>query len=118
MAQRWKTFTPNAVLPAADINEVLNPSTADHIPRAVATGITSCTVDGQSSPSVAVTFPTGRFTSAPVVVATPSSPAGAANQVQAITSAVTASGFSIRLTRSLTGSSTVIPVHWIAIQQS
>lgn len=67
MASRWKTFTPNSTLPAADVNDILNPSTADHLARAVAVGTATIPASGTTSATLVVSLPAGRFTSAPMV---------------------------------------------------
>ena len=59
-----------------------------------------------------VTFPAGRFTSAPVVVLTPET--GNPPVVFASLNNVTAAGFTIRAYR--TDTTTTLPVNWIAVQ--
>ena len=111
MASRWKTFQPNEILPAADVNDVLNPATANHIPRAVAAG--RATVPGTIGATTAVTFPAGRFTSAPVVTATLNSSSGSHNYNAPRVFNVTATGFSLLTSISTT---TAGEINWIAVQ--
>lgn len=110
MASRWKTFQPNEILPAADVNDVLNPTTADHIPVAVAAGRRSQAV-GTTAFSVTVPFPAGRFTVAPVVTVSPEDTYPGAVSVSA--TGISTSGFTLRIERA--ASATTI-VNWIAVQ--
>lgn len=67
-----KSFAEGEILTAADVNEVLNPTTAGHIPWAVAAGAASLTIPAAGgSASTAIVFPPGRFAVAPVVTLTP-----------------------------------------------
>lgn len=68
MASRWQTFTPGQTLEAADLNDSLNPHTADHIPRATATGNIAPTQNHTGSyVKRTITFPAGRFSKPPLV---------------------------------------------------
>lgn len=119
MAQRWKTFTPNSTLPASDVNDVLNPSTADHLARSVATGTANLSIAGGSNTTgfVSVSFPSGRFSSPPVVVATSGATTGNLASVSVYVSSITSTGFSLRVTADNTPStSQSAPVRWIAVE--
>ena len=73
MSSQHKTFVDNAVLTAAEINNNLNPTTADHIPYAAAAGALSAGFASQFRSRITVNLPSGRFTVAPVAMAAVSS---------------------------------------------
>ena len=110
MASKWKTYASNEILTATDVNDSLNPSTADHIPRAVAAG--RATVPGTSGATTVVAFPAGRFSATPVVTATLNSASGSHNYNAVRVYNTTSAGFSL-----LTNVGSVpADVNWIAVQ--
>ncbi|MDU7361226.1 MAG: hypothetical protein E7L00_08485 [Propionibacteriaceae bacterium] len=69
-----KTFARGEILTAQDVNDYLNPSTAEHIPSAMAAGRASVTIpkgftQGKSA-NVTITFPPGRFSQIPALTVT------------------------------------------------
>lgn len=108
-----KSFAEGEVLTARDINEGLNPTTADHIPYAVASGVV--TIPGSSSAgnsTTPVVLPAGRFTQPPVVIATARNSNYSAYTGTPTTEQVTVGS------RRLDGVSSVVShsVAWVAIQ--
>lgn len=89
MATTHKTFTPGEVFRAEDVNNSLNPDTADHIPYAVAAGRVAAGAKSGATYTHRVTFPAGRFTVAPIVVALIDNAAAGTNALQMNTTAVT-----------------------------
>lgn len=74
-------------------------------------GTNTVTISAAPSGSLAVTFPVGRFTSVPAVVASSS---GTSTYIANV-STVSATGFTLNVFhRDGTSSSTSIPAHWIA----
>ena len=106
MAQ-YKEFRPGEILRAEDINGVLNPTTASHIPRAVAAG----TETMGSAQVQTVRFPSGRFTRPPIVTATVASGSGAFTWDAPKIINITATSFQI-----FAKNGTNVPINWIAIQ--
>lgn len=110
-----KTFAKNEILTSNDVNDYLNPASAEVIPYAVAAG--TVTVQAASgSPGVGstpVTFPSGRFSATPVI--TVSAHSGAATVVNAQINNPTADGFDAVLLRNNTVETTI---HWIAVQMT
>jgi len=113
MASRFKTFSPNSTLPAADINDCLNPATADHIARAQAAGSQSVTVPANGSTDYVIDLPAGRFTTWPYVQLTGAG-AQAVNCICTVYT-VTATKLTIRI-KSLVSSSSMFTVYWLATQ--
>lgn len=113
MASRWKTFTPNSTLPAADVNDCLNPQTADHIPRAQEVGTRSVTVAGSATTDFTVTLASGRFTGLPRVMLTGAG-TQAINCIYHIVSA-SSSSFTFRVRNTVTSSSS-FQMYWHAIE--
>lgn len=110
-----KTFRTTEVLTADDVNRHLNPSTAEHIPYAMAAGVVEVTGPGNAPNAAApVTFPAGRFTQPPVVTATTRS-----SSMIPYISSPDASGFGAGV-RHYQGSnfSSTIEVHWVAVQMT
>ena len=103
------TFQPGAVLEAAHLNDACNPTTAAHIPYAVATGIVRQTQSG--SQSINVQFPIGRFSKKPVLTFGIESASGAVNWNAVRFYSLSTSGFTAFL-----NSGDGAEVHWIAIQ--
>jgi hypothetical protein len=66
MPSLHKSFVPNEILTADDINATCNPTTADHMPYAMAAGRVGIVING-SSASATINFPPGRFTAAPLI---------------------------------------------------
>lgn len=89
MPSTHKTFMPGEVLSAADVNNALNPDTADHVAYAVAAGGFSAGQKSGVSYTHRVTFPAGRFTVAPIVVATIANSAGGTQLLQLVVTAAT-----------------------------
>ena len=118
MAQRWKTFNANTTLPASDINDCLNPSTAEHIPRAVAVGTaTVASIPASGQGSLTVNFPVGRFSATPNVTITPNgSYATAMRSILGAVSAITATGFTITAYNTSATAFTNIAFNWQAVQ--
>ena len=117
MATLRKTFADGDILTAADVNNGLNPATADHIPYAVQTGVQSCAGSGTASPSTtAVTFAAGRFSAAPIIILSPDT-----TSLKLVARAINRAtgGFSIYLGNSdgtaLSGS---FNIGWTAIQMT
>ncbi|WP_130864640.1 hypothetical protein [Acidipropionibacterium timonense] len=123
MASTHKTFTRGEVLTSDDVNNALNPTTADHIPYAIATGTVTVTISASgTSGTGSITFPSGRFTSAPTVIIQPADTGSGANAWQWFSQAITASGATavVNLTPGTSGlsSSTSHSAFWVAIQMS
>lgn len=71
MASIHKTFQVGEVLASADVNDGLNPATADHIPWAMDAGSANLTLTpGAAVAYLAISFAGSRFTKTPVVTAT------------------------------------------------
>jgi len=111
-----KTFASGAVLTAADLNTYVNPSTAAHVPYAVAAGTTvSITLSAATDSSgVTVTFPTGRFTAAPIVQVTPQATTAG---LWATVANVTATGCTVYL-HARASATTSATVGWTATQMT
>lgn len=109
MATR-KTFARGEILTAQDVNDYLNPSTADHLATAVAAGTTEITGELGKSTISHINFPPGRFTEPPIVTTTIYSKSGSVGWNPPRIASVTASGFDV-LTNH--GSSAI---NWIAVQ--
>lgn len=77
MGSVHKSFSEGEVLTHTDVNDALNPTTADHVPFAVWAGRVNvqCTA-GQAWGQQVVTFPVGRFTKAPTVTVSIATGAG------------------------------------------
>jgi len=90
-----KTFASGAVLTAADLNTYVNPSTAAHIPYAVAAGSVTAAIPAAAADGTVVTvaLPAGRFTVAPTVVPGVVASGG----VWATVVTVTTTNFTVRL---------------------
>lgn len=81
---------------------------------AAATGVVSVPISAlNANASAAVTFPVGRFTAAPVVIANPQSNSATTTVASAV--AATASGVTVWAAR-LAGTVAALNVHWVAIQ--
>lgn len=100
-----KTFLAGEVLTADAVNNELNPSTAAHLARAVAGGAVTIPEQGY----VDITFPVGRFSSPPIVMATIASGAGAYATAIARAVTVTKTGFRLISTAG-------VAVSWLAVQ--
>ena len=103
------TFQPGAVLEAAHLNDACNPTTAAHIPYAVATGIVR--QPSAAAASTAVQFPVGRFSKKPVLAFGIDSASGGVNWNAVRFYSLSTSGFTAFL-----NSGESAEVHWIAIQ--
>ena len=120
MASTFKTFVPNEILTADDVNDALNPTTADHIPRAVAANLESiaCSAGSTGTQTSVATFdidyPPGRFSSAPVVTVHLQNTYLCRSMVAVVTSR-SSSGFSGTIYSSGTPAVTV-GLAWHAIQ--
>lgn len=109
-----KTFANDEILTAQDVNTHLNPSTADHIPYAMAAGEVTVPVAGDPRQgNKDVTFPPGRFTVPPVVTTSVNHAyySHSSNNVSTV-------GFNayVDTSRNSTISSTV--VRWTAVQMT
>lgn len=89
------------------------------IPFAVSAGSISVTLTAAASGFTAITFPVGRFTIAPLVMATmASAPAGSGKFVPRVLN-VTTSGASVYVyTGDATNASASVTVSWFAIQMT
>ena len=111
MATLRKTFLDGAVLPASDLNDALNPTTADHVPYATSAGSVTC-----SATSTGVIFPPGRFSATPIIELSIDS-----TNLKLVARPInrTTNGFSVYLGNSdstaLTGSHTIL---WTATQMT
>lgn len=85
---------------------------------AFASGTATVTLTAQNQNSVTITFPAGRFTSAPRVVATISNGASGSSKLQAMVTNKSTSGATIfaRTGDGTTTSSTNVTIDWIAHQ--
>lgn len=115
MASTFKTFRPGEVLTAEDVNNALNPSTADHVPRAVAADVTLINATG-SPTSQYVALPAGRFTDAPVVTISLNGSTGQEHLYHVKTTSPTKNGFTIHLFALAGAGSATLRAHWHAIQ--
>lgn len=117
MAQRWKTFTANSTLSASDVNDVLNPSTADHIFRAVAAGKIGVPATANSVGNVTINFPAGRFTTPPLVVACFQSSSNVViGNMSVLVNGVTTTSASLRINNASSTGFSSLDVAWIAVQ--
>lgn len=64
-----KTFAEGELLTAQDVNNELNPNTAPNVPYAAAAGNATITIANSVAGDATVTFPTGRFNRAPILIA-------------------------------------------------
>lgn len=110
-----KTFANNAVLPAADLNTYVNPSTAAHVPDAVAAGTAGIPPGnaGVQSGPFAVAFPAGRFTQPPIVTATTNN-----TRLVACVSGVTQHGFNLFVGNWSPGAHGSSLAYWTAVQMT
>lgn len=117
MATTHKTWATGEILTSDAINQALNPSTADHIPYAVATGTVGVVTTSFTGVAVDVALPAGRFTSAPIVMATVADIQSAATGATVIVRTPTATSFNLRLELKAVAAGTYT-VAWTAIQMS
>lgn len=123
MSSTHKTFQTGEILSADDVNNALNPDTADHIARAITAGVT--TIRTNSSPGTAqvvtVPLPSGRFSKPPIVVTSVATAAGGSEKIISRGYDVTITSMRLCL---LMGdghplpASTSVPVSWIAVQMN
>lgn len=110
---------PSASDPAAEgaaAIEDLAEAVDTHLGRMAAGSVGGLTLGAAGTTTAAVSFPVGRFTSAPVVVCTITSgypAAGTAQNAFAWASSVTASGFTMNYRR---GAADTGVVSWVAVQ--
>lgn len=121
MGSVHKQFSEGEVLTHSDVNDALNPTTADHLAYAEAAGTFQITYRGGTAATASVAFPAGRFTQPPIVVVTIQSAAG--NTAQQIVRAYSASttGFTVAVLKAAGGTlptSGWAPISWVAIQMS
>ena len=118
MASIHKTFQVGVVLASADVNDGLNPTTADHMPYAVASGTVSWSISSANSADAYVTFPSGRFTKTPTVMITPQSAGGGIQRIQFHAFPVTPTGVTIRGITYDASNTTIATqtIGWVAIQ--
>lgn len=117
MASTHKTFQDNEILTASDVNNALNPTTADHIPRAVATGRDLVPAPANDVGTLQVSFPTGRFSSPPTVVASIEGTSRYTGSMSANVNNITATSFELVMANNNTSTGfPTVPVRWIAVQ--
>lgn len=91
------------------LNKIRKPSTVSASGRVLFSGVAS-----GATASMAVTFPSGRFSDTPHPVATPQSVSPSVRHVSV--NNVTPSGFTIYFTNTA-GSSVNIYIHWVAVME-
>lgn len=69
MPSTRKTFTDGEVLTAQDVNNALNPSTADHLATNVHLQLVTVSINNARYGDANITFPAGRFTTTPIPLA-------------------------------------------------
>jgi hypothetical protein len=84
----------------------------------LAAGTINITLTAVTFNSAAITFPVGRFASAPIVVASLASAPGGSNKLTARCSGVTAAGATLFVySADGTNATATVAVNWIAIKQ-
>lgn len=121
MSSTHKTFQTGEILSADDVNNALNPDTADHIPRAMAAGTASLHTPSSSTvvALVKIAFPAGRFTKTPVVTVSMATASGGLNKLVARAWDITPSGATLGVYQGdgqNVPSGATIPLSWIAVQ--
>ncbi len=115
MTTLHKTFVNNEYVDADQYNNALNPTTADHIPYAVAAGSVDVTFAASNVATANITFPAGRFTVPPIVTCNPTG--GFATVARA--TAITANGCTlIDWTPAGNNITETHAVHWEARQMT
>lgn len=120
MSSTHKTFQAGEILSADDVNNALNPATADHIAYATEAGISSIPKGSSSIWSLNVSFSPDRFSKPPIVTTTVNTTAGGTSNVICRVDKITTE--SMRLLLLTVDGSQIrtqysVPVMWIAIQQ-
>lgn len=121
MSSTHKTFQTGEILSADDVNNALNPDTADHIARAIAAGVTTITTTSSPGTAQAVTvpLPPQRFSKPPIVVTSVNTAAGGSQKI--ISRGYDVAPTSMRLCLLMGDgqplpASMSVPVSWIAVQ--
>ena len=76
MASTFKIFNDGELLTASDVNNALNSHMADHLIRSAHVQVVSVTVTASRFGDAAISFPAGRFSTPPVVIAAVTAAAG------------------------------------------
>ena len=120
MSSTHKTFQTGEILSADDVNNALNPTTADHIAYATDAGILTIPKGSAAIWSLNVSFAPGRFSKPPIVTTTVNTTAGGTSNVICRADKITAESMRLLLLTvdgSKIGTQYGVPVMWIAIQQ-
>lgn len=93
---------------------------ADHLPFAMAANTLTMSISAAANTNASVTFPSGRFTAAPVVTAVmANAPGGSAKLVaRAINSTSTGTSIYVYTGDSTTTTSSNFEIDWIAVQMT
>lgn len=102
-----------AVTPAGTFGAFTGTIHRNYLPYRIAVGRVNISPTANTPSSVAVTFPSGRFTEPPTVVTTPGSTVPGTTVTGTAATGISASGFSAWVTRTNTTTTTVL---WVAIQ--
>mgnify|MGYP000925892192 CR=1 FL=1 len=118
MTMIQKTFADGEILTATDVNGALNPTTADNIACAVATGQTSIAFAASSSATAAgITLPAGRFSRAPYIVVTAASDPAGGERVILRAVNVTSTTFDVKgYTGNAANVTATVWFSWFAVQ--
>lgn len=114
MASKHKVFQPNEILTAEDINDALNPQTADHIPKAMAAGTVQWDTDSNTTEELNVVFPTGRFTTTPVMTTSVTDSTAAPTYGNHVITQIDSTGAKVLVNNGFGGRSRVL--YWIAVE--
>ena len=120
MSSTHKTFQTGEILSADDVNNTLNPTTADHIAYAIESGLSTIPKGNSNIWSLNVSFSPDRFSKPPVVVTAISTTAGGTANIACRVTGVTSESMKLYLLTtdgSKIGTKYGVPVTWIAIQQ-
>lgn len=117
MASTHRTILTGDALTADYLNPLLNPSTADHIPYAMAAGTATATITTGGAIDVVVTYPAGRFSSTPIVTACPAMTHAGTIGSTVLVHTQSSTGFFIRFQQpsNVAGN---FAIAWIAVQMT
>lgn len=123
MASIHKTFQVGEVLASADVNDGLNPATADHIPWAMDAGVANLALTpGAALAQLAISFAGSRFTKIPVVTVTLSGAAGGTQTLVARQWATSTTGCIIGVYNPAgnlpAGIPSTVSINWTAVQMA